>query len=80
MSKLFYALSWIASSAIEDLKESMRDTLTTDKPGWHMVLSFMQHVREPVIYVLAEFVRKGGGVPPFSAKEKNLLFFTLIFR
>ena len=23
---------------------------------------------------------KGGGVPPFSAKEKNLLFFTLIFR
>ena len=22
----------------------------------------------------------GGGVPPFSAKEKNLLFFTLIFR
>ena len=23
---------------------------------------------------------RGGGVPPFSAKEKNLLFFTLIFR
>ena len=23
---------------------------------------------------------KGGGVPPFSAKEKNLLFFSLIFR
>ena len=23
---------------------------------------------------------KGGGVPPLSAKEKNLLFFTLIFR
>ena len=23
---------------------------------------------------------RGGGLPPFSAKEKNLLFFTLIFR
>ena len=23
---------------------------------------------------------KGGGVPPLSAKEKNLLFFRLIFR
>ena len=23
---------------------------------------------------------RGGGVPPFSAKEKNLLFFRLIFR
>ena len=23
---------------------------------------------------------RGGEVPPFSAKEKNLLFFTLIFR
>ena len=51
MSKLFYALSWIASSAIEDLKESMRDTLTTDKPGWHMVLSFLQYVMEPLIYL-----------------------------
>ena len=26
------------------------------------------------------FCPLGGGVPPFSAKEKNLLFFTLIFR
>ena len=25
-------------------------------------------------------LRGGEGVPPFSAKEKNLLFFTLIFR
>ena len=41
----------------------------------------MASLREAVIYVLAEFVRLGGGeVPPFSAKEKNLLFFTLIFR
>ena len=40
---------------------------------------FFLDVREAVIYVLAEFVRLGGGVPPFSAKEKNL-FFTLIFR
>ena len=51
MSKLLYALSWIASSAIEDLKESMRDTLTTDKPRWHMVLSFLQHVMELLIYL-----------------------------
>ena len=51
MSKVFYVLSWIASSAIEDLKESMRHTLTTDKPGWHMVLSFLQYVMEPLNYL-----------------------------
>ena len=37
-------------------------------------------IREPVKNVLANFAREGGGVPPFSAKEKNLFFFTLIFR
>ena len=32
------------------------------------------NIREPVIYVLADFTLYGGGYPPLSAKEKNLLF------
>ena len=56
------------------LSLSYRELLLTVPVG------YMRDLREAVIYVLAEFVRYGGGGTPFSAKEKNLLFFTLIFR
>ena len=37
-------------------------------------------IREAFKNVLADLSVKGGWVPPNSVKEKNLLFFTLIFR
>ena len=52
---------------VEDYRQNMKTSVGKEP-------LFYQALREPFIYVLAEFVR------PFSAKEKNLLFFTLIFR
>ena len=45
----------------------MVDDIFYDKGSCHLRFSGIRPLR-------------GGGVPPFSAKEKNLLFFTLIFR
>ena len=40
----------------------------------YKILAKKLDVREPFKNVLADFVRQGGGVPPNSVKEKNLLW------
>ena len=44
---------------------------------YHSIFITAKRTRQKL---LSGFFPLGGGVPPLSAKEKNLLFFTLIFR
>ena len=39
-----------------------------------LLCTILDYIREAFKNVLADFVRKGGGVPSNSVKEKNLLF------
>ena len=68
-------LSWTKPHVRESLhlRKIIQSSPNFEVVGWFHKGTF--HFRFSGIRPL-----RGGGVPPFSAKEKNLLFFTLIFR